>query len=148
MVTPEATYTITDEAYDEAGWAALDEQTQIKLQMPGKWVSGAVYDEFYAYKIETTDDRQLPAAVAVGRTARGDYFSFQMMRWMDPPAIAHPSARRTIDGTKYLLFYNDADLHMVAWRHGSTLYWVLNSLDDKLPESVMMSLATSFRPQT
>jgi hypothetical protein len=133
-------------AYNEAGWKALDAQTPIKLQMPDDWVSGAVYDQFYAYKLPTTEGKQVSAAVAVGRTAQGDYFSIQAMRWLNPPAISDPTQKRTIDGTQYLLFYNDADLHMVAWRHGSTLYWVLNSLDDKLPESVMLSLATSFRP--
>ncbi len=150
LPTPESTagaYTVTEGAgYNEAGWKSLDAQTQIKLQMPDAWVNGAVYDQFYAYELPTTDGKNVPATVAVGRTAQGDYFSFQTMRWFNPPAIAHPTSKRTINGTQYLLFYNDADLHMVAWRHGSTLYWVLNSLDDKLPESVMLSLATSFRP--
>lgn len=132
--------------YDEAGWRALDDQTPMKLQMPGVWASGLSYDEFRAYRVPTTSGRQAAAAVAVATTPRGGYFSIQMMRWLDPPAIADPTTKKRIDGTTYLLFYAGADLHMVAWRRGNSLYWVLNTMDDELPAGFMMALATSFGP--
>ena len=68
------------------------------------------------------------------------------MRWTDPPAIEDPGDVRTIKGQKYLLFYQGAHLHMVAWKRHDTLYWVLNTLDNQLPEDVMLGLATSCKP--
>jgi hypothetical protein len=142
----DASVAVTEGRYDEAGWRGLDAQSPMVLQMPSVWGTGLVYDQFRAYRIERPDGRQAAAAVAVGRTPRTGYFSIQAMRWTDPPAIAHPSATKTIGGTKYLLFYNGAKLHMVAWRQGSNLYWVLNTLEDELPADFMMALATSFEP--
>jgi len=139
-------YTVTDGRYDEAGWRDLDAQTPMRLQMPGVWASGLVYDEYFAYRVQTPTDRKAAAAVAVGRTPKEGYFSFQMMRWVNPPAIADPTAKKKIDGTEYLLFYNGAHLHMVAWRQGNVLYWVLNTMDDELTDDLMMALATSFAP--
>gem|GEM_PF-172724 len=132
--------------YDEASWKALDAETPMKLQMPGVWASGLAYDEFRAYRIETPGGRRAAAAVAVATTPNEGYFSIQMMRWLDPPAIADPTAKKTIGGTTYLLFYEGPDLHMVAWRRGNSLYWVLNTMDDQLPAAFMMALATSFQP--
>jgi hypothetical protein len=132
--------------YDEAGWRALDAQTPLRLEMPGVWAPGLVYDEFRAYRIKTPEGRQAASAVAVGRTPRSGYFSIQVTRWLHPPAIADPTTQKKIGGTTYLQFYNGARLHMVAWRRGSAVYWVLNTLDDELPADFMMALARSFAP--
>lgn len=132
--------------YDEASWRALDAQTPLKLEMPGVWAPGLAYDEFRAYRIKTPEGRQASSAVAVGQTPRSGYFSIQVTRWLRPPAIAHPTTRKTIGGTTYLQFYNGTRLHMVAWRRGNALYWVLNTLDDELPADFMMALARSFAP--
>jgi LCP family protein required for cell wall assembly len=137
---------VVEGRYDEAGWRALDAQTKIKLQMPEVWGAGLVYDQFRAYDIDTPDGRKAASAVVVGRTPRSGYFSIQVTRWLDPPAIAHPTTKKKIDGTTYLLFYSGADLHMVAWRRGNSLYWVLNTLDDQLSDEFMLELATSFAP--
>jgi LCP family protein required for cell wall assembly len=136
----------TEGRYDEAGWRALADQTPIKLQMPGVWASGLVYDEYRAYRLETPSGRQAASAVAVGRTPSSGYFSIQVTRWLDPPAIAHPTAKKKIGGTTYLLFYSGTDLHMVAWRRGNCVYWVLNTIDDQLTADFMLALATSFEP--
>jgi polyisoprenyl-teichoic acid--peptidoglycan teichoic acid transferase len=142
----EPTLVATRGRYDEASWRAADAQTPLKLEMPGVWAPGLVYDEFRAYRFKTTTGRNSSAVVAVGRTPRSGYFSIQVMRWLRPPAIADPTTKKTIRGTTYLLFYAGSRLHMVAWRSGNALYWVLNTLDDELPVDFMMALATSFSP--
>lgn len=137
---------VTEGRYDEAGWRALDAEVPMRLQMPGVWSPGFAYDQFRAYRVPTPTGRQAMAAVAVGRTPRQGYFSIQAMRWLNPPAIKHPTAQKKIGRTTYLQFYSGRDLHMVAWRRGNVLYWVLNTIDDELPPAFMMSLATSFAP--
>ncbi len=112
--------------------------------MPTVWSPGLGYDEFRAYKIETTGGRMANAAVAVGTTPKGGYFDIQAMRWLDPPAIDNPDAKRVVDGTRYLFFYQGEHVHMVAWRRGNTLYWVLNTLDNELDNELMTAMATSF----
>ena len=133
-----------DQQYDLASWQQLDAATPINLQMPTVWSPGLGYDEFRSYKIETTGGRMANAAVAVGTTPEGGYFNIQAMRWLDPPAIDNPDAKRVVDGTRYLFFYQGEHVHMVAWRRGNTLYWVLNTLDNELDNELMTAMATSF----
>jgi len=133
-----------DALYDAESWRQLDAGTPIKLQMPAAWSPGLSYDEFRSYKIETTGGKKSHAVVAVGATPEGGFFGIQAMRWLDPPAIDSPDAKRVVDGTRYLFFYEGERLHMVAWRRGNTLYWVVNTLDNQLDDELMTALATSF----
>lgn len=132
---------------DVASWRALKAQTPIKLSMPTVWASGLGYDEFRAYTTPTGQGGRAAAVVVVGTTADGSYWDVQALHWKNPPAIAHPDAVRAIKGRAYMLFYNGAHLHMVAWRAGDTVYWVNNTLDDQgLSNDLMLALATSFKP--
>jgi hypothetical protein len=132
-------------SYDAAQWRQLDHKTKLHLRMPKAWVSGYSYDWTMsrAYSLPTGHGNSA-AAVVVGTTTSGGYWHIEEMRWTDPPAIASPDATKTVKGTQYLLFYNGTQLHMVAWKTGSTLYWVSNTLDNEIANDAMMALATSF----
>jgi len=132
-------------SYDAASWKQLDHKTKLHLRMPKAWVSGYSYDWAMsrAYSIPTGHGNSA-AAVVVGTTTSGGYWHIEEMRWTDPPAIASPDATKTVKGTRYLQFYNGTQLHMVAWKTGSTLYWVSNTLDNEIANDAMMALATSF----
>jgi polyisoprenyl-teichoic acid--peptidoglycan teichoic acid transferase len=133
-------------SYDAASWQTLAKKTPLHLEMPTAWSPGFTYDQFRSYGVKTTHGRRSPAAVAVVSTPSGGYWSIQTLRWMDPPAIAHPNATQTIGGTAYMLFFQADHLHMVAWKRNGTLYWIINTLDNELSNDLMMGLATSFKP--
>ena len=137
---------LKDQSYDAASWTALAAETPLHLEMPTAWSPGFTYDEFRAYGIKNTEGKRSAAAVAVGTTPMGGYWSIQELRWMDPPAIQDPDGTQVVGGQKYLLFYQADHLHMVAWKRRGTLYWVLNTLDNQLTNDLMMGLATSFKP--
>ena len=134
---------LEDQQYGWTEWQALAAETKLKLFAPTVWSSGLGYNEFHAYKVEGTDGRNKDAAIVVGTTAEGGYWGIQALRWADPPAIQDPSSKKVIDGHKYLLFYEGQALHMVAWRRSGSVYWVINTLDNQLPEKLMLALATS-----
>ena len=140
--------------YDWSGWSTLAGQTSLKLEAPTTWSTGLGYDTsgvpFRAYNVQLPDGKHAKAAIAVGTVAGGawgttEYWGVQALKWKDPPAIANPSATRDIGGRKYLLFSQDKSLHMVAWQENGTTYWVTNTLDDVLPNGLMMKLAESCR---
>ncbi len=135
-----------NQKYNWETWRAVDQETPLRLQAPTAWLPGMTYDEFRNYFIETTQGKRSSASVAVVRTPLSAYWSIQAMRWQNPPAIADPDARQTVGGRKYMLFYEGEHLHMVAWKERGTLYWVLNTLDNELPNDVMMGIATSCKP--
>jgi LCP family protein required for cell wall assembly len=128
-----------------AEWRALDRQTRIKLHMPTTWPSGYGFDQFRAYTTPKVGGGNAAAAVVVGTTPQGGHFDIQALRWASPPATASPDQRRTIGGRRYLLFYNGRKLHMVAWHIGPSTYWVNNTLDDQIPSSTLLAIATSFK---
>ena len=141
--------------YEWSAWRALARQTSLPLEAPTIWPAGLGYDTagvpFRAYSVETPEKHQVRAAIAVGTVVGGswgvtEYWGVQALAWKDPPAIADPSATRTIAGRTYLLFYQDTNLHMVAWHENGDTYWVINTLDNLLTNHLMMALAESCQP--
>jgi LCP family protein required for cell wall assembly len=145
-VVPEQQVLEQDQKYDWATWQATDAQTPLRLQAPTAWSPGLTYDQFLNYSIERTDGRRSAASVAVVQTPQSGFWSIQAMRWLDPPAIEHPTTTQKIAGRRYLLFYQAEHLRMVAWKERGTLYWVLNTLDNQLSNDLMMGIAKSCKP--
>ena len=151
VVTPESTSTATPAptlVYHTRPslpeWRALARQTHMRLYMPTTWASEYGFAQFRAYTTPKGRGGKAAAAVVVGTTPQGGYFDIQELRWASPPATARPDQQRTIGGRKYLLFYNGKKLHMVAWRIRASTYWVNNTLDDQIPNSTLLAIATSF----
>jgi LCP family protein required for cell wall assembly len=151
--SPSAT-TAQNQGYDWSAWRAFARHTSLTLEAPTIWSPGLGYDvagvPFRAYAVETPQKRQVAAAIAVGTVTDAwgvpEYWGVQALRWNDPPAIANPSAVRTIGGRTYLLFYQDGSLHMAAWKEHGATYWVINTLDNVLSNHLLMSLAESCQP--
>lgn len=141
--------------HDWAAWRTLARRTSLTLEAPTTWAPGLGYDTtgvpFRAYTVETPQKRHVKAAIAVGTAVGGswgatEYWGVQALAWDDPPAIADPNSIRTVKGRTYLLFYQDKNLHMVAWHENGDTYWVVNTLDNVLSNHLMMKLAESCRP--
>jgi len=135
-IAPDAT------PYDLAQWRALQSQTSLPLYAPSSWSASLGYDQFRAYSMRTPSGLA-KAAVAVGTTPQGGYWDVQAIAWTNPPILMSPDVIRTIGGRSYSLYYDSAQLHMVAWQVGHVAYWISNTLDDELSNSQMLSLATS-----
>jgi LCP family protein required for cell wall assembly len=131
---------------DWSTWKEYDGKTPLKLEAPTAWSSGFTYDQWRNYSVETTDGKHSAASVAVVQTSQYGYWSIQAMRWQNPPAVQNPGSTQTIKGRKFMLFYQGDHLHMVAWREHSTLYWVINTLDNQLSNDLILGLAASCKP--
>ena len=132
---------ITDSPYHVAEWRALQRSARLPLFMPSALPGGLGYDQFRAYRASTGAGR-VKAAVVVGTAPQGGYWDVQAIAWTAAPILASPDAIRTIGGRSYSLYYDGAQLHMVAWRVGRVEYWVSNTLDDELGNHQMLALAT------
>jgi LCP family protein required for cell wall assembly len=151
LASPQSASTSTSQlglsktTYDLGEWQALRRQSGLTLFAPTVWSASLGYDQFRAYRV-TVGSHHVRAAVVVGTTPQGGFWDIQALKWTDPPILADPDAVRTIGGRSYSLYYDDANLHLVAWRQGGTVYWVSNTLDDELSNSLMLALATSCSP--
>ncbi len=133
---------ITDSPYHVAEWRALQKRAHLALYMPASLPGALGYDQFRAYTVPTGSGTAR-AAVAVGTSPLGGYWDVQAIAWTGAPILSSPDATTTIGGRRYSLYYDGAQLHMVAWRVGGVAYWVSNTLDDELSNHTMLALATS-----
>jgi len=74
----------------------------------------------------------------------GNYYGIQGTTWTDPPILRNPSSdTRTVNGKKLLLFYDGKRLRTVAWRTSKAVYWIQNTLQERLTNDQMLALAGS-----
>jgi polyisoprenyl-teichoic acid--peptidoglycan teichoic acid transferase len=73
----------------------------------------------------------------------GGYYDIEGTDWLDPPIIDHPDETQNRDGRAYMIFADGSHIHMVAWRQGKVLYWVVNTLLEELTNQQMLSIADS-----
>ena len=63
----------------------------------------------------------------------------------DAAAAADPERDPYQNDIEYLLYFNGAKLHRVAWHWNKRTYWLSNSIVDGLSNSTMWAIATGFR---
>jgi LCP family protein required for cell wall assembly len=85
-------------------------------------------------------------AVFKGPTAMGPYWGIEETRYTDAPLLQTPNATRTLDGRKYLFFFNGSHIQTIAFVQGGIAYWVQNSLLDDLSNPEMLAIARSLKP--
>jgi polyisoprenyl-teichoic acid--peptidoglycan teichoic acid transferase len=99
-----------------------------------------------AYRIKTPDGKMKAAYrfVVAYNTVQGDYYGIQGTTWMEPPILRNPSSdTRTINGKKLKLFYDGRRLRTVAWKTSGAVYWVQNTLGERLTNDQMLAIAGS-----
>ena len=102
-------------------------------------------DPFRSYRL--ADGKR---AVHVTYTASNKFtqvFGFQAIAWNNPPILDSPTAKKAVKGgLTYLLYFNGARLHRIAWQVGGNSYWLSNSIVDGLSNATIWKVATSFKP--
>jgi LCP family protein required for cell wall assembly len=109
---------------------------------------GAVYAaDSRIYTLDDAHGRPHRAYRLVAQMASpGDYYGIEGTDWQHPPILAHPSETRVIGGRRFQLFYTGSHLRLVAWRSGSDVYWLSNTLLQTLTDPEMLAIAASTRP--
>lgn len=115
------------------------------LLVPTVKDSGSALDSdvpFRAYRLEGHD-----AVRIVYRTAyAGDYWGIEQTSWTDAPILQGENVTRKIGGRTYRLYFNNARLHLVAFEENGAVYWVSNTLLDRLSNETMLAIAKGLKP--
>ena len=75
-----------------------------------------------------------------------DYWGVQQTSWTEAPILEGPTVVRRIGKREYRLYFNGAKLHLVAFEENGAVYWVVNTLLDKLSNETMLEIAKGLRP--
>jgi LCP family protein required for cell wall assembly len=94
-----------------------------------------------AYKI---DDHQ--ALRLTYHTSSNEFWGIQQTSWEDPPILGEPTLERTIRGRNYKLYFSGPRLHIVAFEQNEAVYWVVNTLRNKLSNETMLAIARGMQP--
>lgn len=86
--------------------------------------------------------RKAPASVDPNQGA----FDIQEIHWTRAPILRDPARAVVVGGRQYTLYFSGDKLTQVAWKVGPNAYWITNTIDNALPNSFLLSLATSFEP--
>jgi LCP family protein required for cell wall assembly len=82
----------------------------------------------------------------VYRMGSGEYYGIQQLSWTEPPVLASPSLTRQIGAREYRLYFNASKLHIVAFEENGAVYWVVNSILDRLSNETMLAIAKGLKP--
>ncbi|MDX6376567.1 MAG: polyisoprenyl-teichoic acid--peptidoglycan teichoic acid transferase [Gaiellaceae bacterium] len=141
----------TDRTRDLARWKRAQKSIGRTIMYPTKLPNDTItgdpqiksYDAFRRYKLRgknalhvTYYEQSQPAKST---------FGVQVLDWETPPLLQSPNETRTQNNIEYLLYFNGAKLHRVAWHWNKRTYWLSNSIVDGLSNSTMWAIATSFR---
>jgi LCP family protein required for cell wall assembly len=136
----------------KAGTGGEDESVRLALKLPfavyypKAAIAGAqlLTDHSRAYDIYDRNGHKYRAYRMVFKTDDlGQYYGVQGMNWKGPPILDDPSESIRLGGRKFDLFYDGSKLRLVAWRSGSNVYWVSNTLSSSLGNRQMLALARS-----
>ena len=79
-------------------------------------------------------------------TGTNEYWGIQQTSWDEAPILNEPTLERTIRGRTYKLFFSGPKLHIVAFEHDGGVYWVVNTLQNKLSNETMLAIARGLKP--
>ena len=79
--------------------------------------------------------------MATGRV--GEYYGIQGTTWRDPPLLDDPHDTVVRGGRRLDVYRDGARVRLVAWRTRAAVYWVANTLTNRLSAREMLGLAAS-----
>jgi LCP family protein required for cell wall assembly len=111
-------------------------------------LTGSAYaDNPRTYKITDLKHRRHSAyRMVIDKGTLGDFYGVEGMAWKNPPIVAKPTGKQTINGRRFLLFTDGGRLRLVAWKTPRAVYWISNTLTLALNNDQMLAIAASTQP--
>ena len=75
----------------------------------------------------------------------GEYYGVQGTTWKTPPILADPDDEVRMRGRTYKRYFNGRRLRLIAWQRPKAVYWVSNTLSQRLTNRQMMDIARSLQ---
>ncbi|GAC1435670.1 MAG: hypothetical protein NVSMB51_05520 [Solirubrobacteraceae bacterium] len=119
-----------------------------KMYVPRQRVGGVgAPDAIRRYTIRDISNKPHHAyTVSIARGIAGEYYGIEGMDWTNPPILENPSQTRTVGGRTYRFYVDGGHLRQIAWKSGSAVYWVNNTLLASLSNRQMLAIAQSAQP--
>ncbi len=110
---------------------------------PVQTSSSGTYPRAYVIRDQQGNPHSAYRMTLVINPDLGEYYGVQGTTWQDAPLLRSPTSRQTVNGRQLLLYSNGGKLSVVAWRTGSAVYWVSNTLTNTISNKQMVEIAAS-----
>ncbi len=133
---------------DSLRQAALAQASgSVRLSYPRSMLASGGQEDVRAYRLRDESGHSHRAYRVVFSTGLvGDYYGVEGMDWMTPPMLAHASPLRAPDGHRFLAVNDGQHIHVLAWRTAHAVYWLSNTLLERLSNAQMLAIAESAAP--
>jgi polyisoprenyl-teichoic acid--peptidoglycan teichoic acid transferase len=81
--------------------------------------------------------------MVVAQGENGQYYGVQGTTWKAPPILDDPTYKTKLRGRNYEVFKDGNRIRLVAWRTPQGVYWVSNTLSQRLSNRQMLGIARS-----
>ncbi len=75
----------------------------------------------------------------------GQYYGVQGTTWKNPPILDDPTDERIIGGRRFRRYFDGKKIRLIAWETAQAVYWVSNTLSQRLTNRQMMEIARSMQ---
>jgi hypothetical protein len=123
---------------------ALRRKLDFPIMVPTVREKSSSIDDDLGIRTYKIDDHQ--ALRLTYHTSSNEFWGIQQTSWEDPPILGEPTLERTIRGRNYKLYFSGPRLHIVAFEQDGAVYWVVNTLRNKLSNETMLAIARGMQP--
>ena len=83
--------------------------------------------------------------IVLSQGEAGEYYGVQGTTWKAPPILDDPTDEVRMRGRTYQRYFDGRRIRRIAWKTPKAVYWVSNTLSQKLTNKQMMDVARSLQ---
>ena len=83
--------------------------------------------------------------IVLSQGEAGEYYGVQGTTWKAPPILDNPTDEVRMRGRTYQRYFDGRRIRMIAWKTPKAVYWVSNTLSQKLSNKQVMDIARSLQ---
>jgi polyisoprenyl-teichoic acid--peptidoglycan teichoic acid transferase len=121
----------------------------IEIMYPRKLIAGSSFvapSRYYTIKAGKRKKKYRSFRMVISAGRIGEYYGLQGTSWRDPPILNGPHEDRRVGGRKVQVYYDGPRVRLVAWRESGAVYWISNSLLQRLSLEEMFAIVRATRP--
>ena len=109
----------------------------------GGFVTGSSPRSYEIFDREKKRHRAYRIVLSTGLD--GEYYGIQGTTWRNPPILDHPTDERKIGNRIFRRYFDGKRIRLMAFETPKAVYWISNTLTEKLTNRQMIDIARSLR---
>jgi hypothetical protein len=135
---------VSEQGFMRSDLRRLQRRAGFRLYVPTVREKSSSLSDEVGLRLYDVDDHKALRLTFV--TGTDEYWGIQQTNWTDAPILGGPTLTRRIQGRSYRLYFDGPKLHMVAFEENGSVYWVVNTLLNRMSNETMLAIARGLKP--